>query len=425
MYIKIITLGCSKNSVDSEVILGNLKHRGIQVLKEDDKRSPDILIINTCGFIHDAKQESIDMILDAVELKRQKQISEIWVMGCLIQRYKEELSTEIPEVDAWFGVNDSSEIVDLISKKQYGKLISERVLQTPPHYAYLKIAEGCNRRCSFCAIPLIRGNHISRPIEDVVEEAKMLAKSGVKELILISQDVSFYGLDLYKKRRIAELCEALAKVEGIEWIRLQYLYPHEFPEDLLDVMAQNSKICNYIDIPLQHINTKILKSMKRSTTKEETLELMQKMRTKLPNAAFRTTFIVGYPGETKADFEELVDFVKAMRFERVGVFTYSEEEGTSAAELKDNVSEKQKQERLEKLMEIQQDISAELNQQKIGNTYKVLIDREEAGFYIGRTEFDSPEVDNEVLIPVKNKKMKIGNFYDVEITDADAFDLFG
>lgn len=420
--IKIITLGCSKNTVDSEVLMGNLRSHGYTLLPEDAPQS-DVLLINTCGFIGDAKEQSVDVILQAIALKQKKRLQTLIVMGCLVQRYADDLSKELPEVDAWYGVHDMPKIIQFLSGKQQW-LLSDRVLTTPSHYAYLKIAEGCDRVCSFCAIPLIRGRHISRPMEELVSEAEQLVAQGVKELILISQDLTYYGVDLYKKRVLATLIQKLSVIEGLEWIRLHYLYPHAFPEDLLDEMQSNPKVCKYIDIPLQHISTSVLQSMKRSTTKEQTLDLLSDIRRKLPDASIRTTMIVGYPNETVEAFEELKQFVSDMRFDRMGVFTYSEEEGTSAALLDDLVDEKEKFRRHKELMHIQQTISYQNNQRLLGKTFKVLIDEESDTYYIGRTEFDSPEVDLQVKI-AKIRVLQVGSFYDVKIVKAEEYDLTG
>jgi ribosomal protein S12 methylthiotransferase len=445
--IKLYSLGCSKNTVDSEVINGNLQVNGHEILDEHSNKHPQVVIINTCGFIGDAKEESIQYILQTDHLKKKGRIEKLVVMGCLVQRHKEELEPEFPSVDAWFGVHEMDDLLKILSmdsavstastslsdrndrisdtERSRSVNLHERLLSTPEHYAYLKIAEGCDRSCSFCAIPLIRGKHISRSIEDLVEETKILAGKGVKEIILISQDVTYYGVDLYGSKKIAELAQKISEVDGIEWVRLNYLYPHQFPMDLLDVMAENSKVCEYIDIPFQHVSTRILQSMKRASTKEDTYNLIQTIREKLPNAALRTTLIVGYPGETEEEFEELKTFVQDVRFDRLGVFKYSAEEGTSAFELEDDVSDEVKQERMDEIMEIQQGISLEKNQKKIGKKHYVLTDRFEGEYVIGRTMQDSPEVDNEVLILDEDENVEIGQFYTVEITEADAFDVIG
>ena len=421
--IRLFSLGCSKNTVDSEVILGNLQTAGHEILDEHSNKNPQITIINTCGFIGDAKEESIRYILQAEHLKKKHRTEKLVVMGCLVQRHREELMNEFPAVDAWFGVHEMNELLNFLSENFDALNVHERLLSTPEHYAYLKIAEGCDRSCSFCAIPMIRGKHVSRSMESLVEEAKILANKGVQEIILISQDVTYYGVDLYGSKKIAELTQKISEVEGIQWVRLNYLYPHQFPMDLLDVMAENPKVCEYVDIPFQHVSTRILQSMKRATTKEDTYNLIQTIREKLPNAALRTTLIVGYPGETEEEFEELKTFVTDVKFDRLGVFKYSAEEGTSAFELPDDVSDEVKQERVDEIMEIQQDISLEKNQEKIGKKFYVLTDRFEGEYVVGRTMQDSPEVDNEVLILDEDEVVEIGQFYTVEITEADAFDV--
>lgn len=417
-------MGCSKNLVDSEQLMRQLSDK-YEVIHESEKEDADIIIINTCGFIADAKQESIDTILNFSEAKKTGKIKKVYVMGCLSQRYKKELTAEMPEVDAFYGVNDLSALLQTLEVDLKKQLLGERMLTTPAHYAYLKISEGCNRNCSFCAIPLIRGKNISKPIEDLIAEAEWLVKQGVKELILIAQDLTYYGMDLYKKRKLAELLEKLASIKGLEWIRLHYAYPAAFPMDVLHVMAKYDNICKYLDIPLQHINTDLLTSMKRNIDTAKTKGLVAKMRKLVPGISIRTTLIVGYPGETFAQFEELKRFVAESKFERLGVFTYSPEENTTAYKLKDNVSTKTKEKRLAEIMELQQLISAEINTAKIGKVYKTMIDRTEGDFWVGRTEFDSPEVDNEVLILKKANKLKIGNFYSVKITNAEDYDLLG
>ncbi len=416
-------MGCSKNLVDSEQLMRQLNDK-YEVMHESETDDADIVIINTCGFIADAKQESIETILSYSDSKQKEKPQKVYVMGCLSQRYKDELKKEMPEVDGYFGVNDISELLKTLNVDLKKELLGERLLTTPSHYAYLKIAEGCNRRCSFCAIPLIRGNNISKPIEDLVKEAEWLVSKGVKELILIAQDLTYYGMDIYKKRKLAELLEKLAQIKGLEWIRLHYTYPASFPIDVLKVMAKYDNICKYLDIPLQHINTDILASMKRNIDATKTRELVAKMRKLIPDISIRTTLIVGYPGETFVQFEELKRFVAESRFERLGVFTYSPEENTAAYKLKDNVSAKTKEKRLSEIMELQQLISAEINNAKIGKVYKTIIDRKEGNYWIGRTEFDSPEVDNEVLIS-SDKKLSIGNFYQVKVTHAEDYDLYG
>ncbi len=421
-HINIITLGCSKNLVDSEKIMGQLQYGPFRITHDADGPS-DIVVINTCGFIGDAKEESIDTILQYTEAKKQGLVKEVIVTGCLSQRYKDTLKKEIPEADAWFGVDNPSELFGYLRQK-YSDSNQERMLTTPSHFAYLKIAEGCDRTCSFCAIPLIRGKFISRPVESLVAEAAELARKGVKELLLIAQDLSYYGFDLEKRSMLADLLRELVKLDGIEWIRLHYAYPRNFPTEVIDLMAAEPKICRYLDIPLQHISDPILKSMRRNTDKATTLALIDAFRSKVPDVALRTTLLVGYPGETKEHFEELLEFVKETRFERLGVFTYSPEEGTKAYELKDTVSDKEKQQRADTIMELQQTLSLELNQQKIGQTFRVLIDREEEDYFVGRTEYDSPEVDNEVYV-AKQQGIVTGEFCSVRITSAIDFDLFG
>lgn len=422
--IRVVTLGCAKNTVDSEVLMGQLKLNNIRVLRDGEKGREQSVIINTCGFINDAKEESIETILGFIQAKNAGKLKEVFVMGCLSERFKEPLQKEIPEVDEYFGVRDLSEIVKRMGASYRKELLGERYLTTPNHYAYLKISEGCDRKCSFCAIPGIRGKHISRPVEDILDEARKLADQGVKELLLISQDLTYYGLDLYKKQMLPELITRLSELNAFTWIRLHYLFPTTFPEKLLEVISSHTDVCNYIDIPLQHISDRILKSMNRGVDKAGTYDLMAKFRQHLPEAAIRTAFIVGYPGETEEEFNELKEFVKQMRFDRVGVFTYSHEEDTKAFKLADDVPAEIKQERAAELMEIQQGISLDMNVLKIGKQLKIVIDRTEGEYYIGRTEFDSAEVDNEVLIKCENK-LKIGEFYTVKITDADAFDLYG
>lgn len=423
--LKVVSLGCSKNTVDSEVIVGNVKKAGWTILREESPRQADVVLINTCGFILDAKQESIDAILQEIARRNRRRKGKVFVMGCLVQRHGNELKKEIGDVDAWFGVNNPRQVVDAILQTASQTDPTERVLSTPRHYAYLKVSEGCNRQCAFCAIPLIRGKHISRPMEKIVEEAEKLAGKGVKELILVAQDLTYYGMDIYGSRKIAELVRQLCRINKIHWIRLQYLYPHAFPKDLLEVMRSEPKVCRYVDIPLQHIDSGILKSMLRNTTQEQTLALLADLRKALPEAAFRTTLIVGYPGEDRAAFEKLKDFVRAFRFDRLGVFPYSREEGTPAYALGDTVPEEEKESRAQEIMELQEDISYQLNQERIGNTYEVLIDRQEGEFYVGRTQYDSPEVDNEVLIRVDSASLEPGNFYQVRIVCAEAFDLYG
>ncbi len=423
--INIVTLGCSKNIVDSENFMGHLHVAGLEVVHDSDSNDADIVLINTCGFIHDAKEESIQTILGYPEAKKNGFPKKVYVTGCLIQRYKIELQKAIPEVDGFFGLQEWSEMFSTIGIDLQKDITQERIISTPKHYAYLKVAEGCNRSCSYCAIPLIRGKNISRPIEDLVAEARQLVAQGVKEIILIAQDLTYYGLDIYKKRKLGELLHQLAPIEGLEWIRLHYTYPAQFPDDVLYAMRDYDNICKYIDVPLQHIDTDILHSMNRGIDSEGTIAFVEKVRKIVPDAALRTTFIIGYPGETKAKFEALKKFVEETRFDRLGVFAYSPEEGTPAYGLGNPISEKVKQQRIDEIMDLQQNISLEINQAKIGKTFKVIIDREESDFWIGRTEFDSPEVDNEVLISKQPKKLQIGNFYQVKITDAEMFDLFG
>ncbi len=422
--LNVVTLGCSKNIVDSEALMSQLKS-SFDVTHESTKDDADIVIINTCGFINDAKQESIDTILSYANAKKEGKIKKVYVMGCLSQRYKEELSKEIPEVDGYFGVNDFAPILNELGIDYKKELLGERLLTTPKHYAYLKIAEGCNRKCSFCAIPLIRGNNISRTIESLIEEAEWLVSNGTKEIILIAQDLTYYGMDIYKKRKLAELLEKLAVIKGLEWIRLHYAYPAAFPMNVIDVMKEHPNICKYLDIPLQHISDDILKSMKRNITGAQTKELIRKIRAKVPDIAIRTTLITGYPGETVKEFNDLKKFIIESMFERLGVFAYSPEENTSAYKLKDSIPQKIKQQRLEELMALQQGISADINQARVGNIYKVIIDRKEGEHWIGRTEYDSPEVDNEVLIPINTKGIKQGNFYNIKINKADDYDLYG
>ncbi|MDP2060923.1 MAG: 30S ribosomal protein S12 methylthiotransferase RimO [Flavobacteriaceae bacterium] len=419
--INVVTLGCSKNVYDSEVLMGQLKAGGKDVVHEGEG---NIVVINTCGFINNAKEESINTILEFVSQKEAGTIDKVFVTGCLSERYKPDLQKEIPNVDAYFGTTDLPNLLKALGADYKHELIGERLTTTPKNYAYLKIAEGCDRPCSFCAIPLMRGKHVSQPIEKLVKEAESLAKNGVKELILIAQDLTYYGLDLYKKRNLAELITALAGVDGIEWIRLHYAFPTGFPLDVLDVMKAEPKICNYIDIPLQHIADRVLKSMRRGTTQEKTTQLIKTFREKVPGMAIRTTLIVGYPGETDADFELLKSWVKAMRFERLGCFTYSHEENTHAYLLEDDVPEEIKQQRANEIMEVQSQISWELNQEKIGQVFRCIIDRKEGEYFVGRTEFDSPDVDNEVLVDATLHYVKIGDFVDLRITDATEFDLY-
>ncbi len=419
--INVITLGCSKNVYDSEVLMGQLKANNKDVVHEEEG---NVVVINTCGFIDNAKEQSVNTILDAVKQKEEGIIDKVFVTGCLSERYKPDLQKDIPEVDQYFGTTELPSLLKALGADYKHELVGERVTTTPKNYAYLKIAEGCDRPCSFCAIPLMRGKHRSTPIEDIVTDAKNLAANGVKELILIAQDLTYYGLDLYKKRNLAELLRELVKVEGIEWIRLHYAFPTGFPMDVLDVMNEEPKICNYLDIPLQHISDKILKSMRRGTTQEKTTKLLKEFRAKVPTMAIRTTLIVGYPGETEEDFQILKQWVKDMRFERLGCFTYSHEENTHAYNLEDDVPEDVKQDRANQIMEIQGQISWELNQQHIGKEFKVVIDRKEGGYFVGRTEFDSPDVDNEVLIDAEKHYLKTAEFVTVKITEASDFDLY-
>ncbi|MDH4294677.1 MAG: 30S ribosomal protein S12 methylthiotransferase RimO [Cyclobacteriaceae bacterium] len=423
--INIVTLGCSKNLVDSEVLLTQLRGNGIDAVHESKEDNASVVVINTCGFIDNAKQESIDTILRYVDAKQEGIIDKVYVTGCLSQRYKDDLEKEIPEVDAWFGTRDLSRMLKVLKANYKHELIGERILTNPSHYAYLKISEGCDRPCSFCAIPLMRGGHISRPMEELVLEAKNLARNGVKELLLIAQDSTYYGLDLYKKRNLAELLKNLSDVEGIEWIRLHYAFPTGFPTDALEVMAERNNICKYIDIPLQHGSNRMLKIMRRGTTREKTEQLLQMLRDKVPGIAIRTTMIAGHPGETEQDFEELMDFVEKSRFDRMGVFAYSHEENTHAYSMHDDVSADTKQKRLEDIMELQQGISLDHNMQKIGKTFKVLVDKKEGGNFIGRTESDSPEVDNEVIIESPGNYLRIGDFVTVKVNAASEFDLTG
>jgi ribosomal protein S12 methylthiotransferase len=423
--VSIISLGCSKNTVDSEVLLKQLDAAGFTLLSEENAYNASAIIINTCGFINDAKQESIDTILEFVEEKKKGKVKKVIVMGCLSQRYKDELLNAIPGIDGCFGVNSFQEIMQQFKFDLRNDLLNQRILTTPSHYAYLKIAEGCDRTCSFCAIPSIRGKHVSRTMSSLVEEAEFLADKGVKELILVAQDLTYYGIDIYKKQKLADLLSKLTKIEKVKWIRLHYAYPKGFPMDVLDVIVQHENVCKYLDIPFQHINDELLKSMKRGNNSKQTYALIENIRKKVPGIAIRTSLIVGYPGETKKQFKELCDFVKEMQFDRLGVFTYSHEENTPAFQLKDTVSQKEKEERMLHLMQIQENISFKLNNKKIGKTLKVFIDREEEGVFVGRTEFDSPEIDNEVLIEKTEKQIKRGNFYSVKIKSADSFDLFG
>lgn len=423
--VNIVTLGCSKNLVDSEVMLTQLKGNGINTTHESKKDDANIVVINTCGFIDNAKQESVDTILRYVDAKQEGLVEKVYVTGCLSQRYKDDLEKEIPQVDAFFGTMELPALLKKFKADYKHELLGERITTTSNHYAYLKIAEGCDRPCSFCAIPLMRGGHKSRPIEELVTEAKNLARNGTKELLLIAQDSTYYGLDLYKKRNLAELMKHLSDVEGIDWIRLHYAFPTGFPTDVLDVMAERPNICNYLDIPLQHGSTKMLKMMRRGTTREKTEALLAEMRAKVPDIAIRTTLIAGHPGETEEDFADMVDFVEKSRFDRLGIFTYSHEENTHSFNFEDDVPDEIKQERANHIMQIQEEISNEINQKKIGQTFKVLIDRKESGSFIGRTEHDSPEVDNEVYIDAKKHYLRVGDFANIKVTDATEFDLYG
>lgn len=423
--INVVTLGCSKNIYDSEVLMGQLKANGKNVVHEDENDEGNIVVINTCGFIGKAKEESVDTILHYAQKKEAGEVDKVFVSGCLSERYKPDLEKEIPNVDQYFGTHDLPNLLKVLEADYKHELIGERLTTTPKHYAYLKIAEGCDRPCSFCAIPLMRGKHKSTPIEDIVTEAQKLAENGIKEIMLIAQDLTYYGLDIYKKRALAQLLEALVKVDGIEWIRLHYAFPTGFPMDVLEVMKREPKVCNYLDIPLQHINTEILKSMKRGTTHEKTTKLLKKFREVVPNMAIRTTLIVGYPGETEEKFQELKDWVEEMRFERLGAFEYSHEENTGAYVLEDDVPADVKFRRVNEIMEVQSQISWELNQQKIGKTFRCLFDRKDGQYFYGRTEFDSPDVDNDVLVDATKHYVKLGEFIDVKIYDAGDYDLYG
>ncbi len=423
--VNVVTLGCSKNIFDSEVLMAQLKANQFDVEHESMEDDAEIVIINTCGFIDNAKQESIDTIIRYAEAKAEGLVSKVYVTGCLSERYKDELEKEIPEVDAFFGTRDLPRLLKTLKADYKHELVGERLLTTPSHYAYFKIAEGCDRPCSFCAIPIMRGKHVSTPIDELVNSAKSLAAKGVKELMLIAQDLTYYGLDIYKKRNLAELVDKLSEVEGIEWIRLHYAFPAGFPMDVLDVMSTKSNVCNYLDMPLQHGSTKILQAMRRGITREKTEELVNEIRAKVPNIALRTTLIAGYPGETEEDFQEMFEFVEKMRFDRLGIFSYSHEDNTHAFNFEDDVPANVKKERADKIMELQAGISYELNQLKVGKQFKVLFDRVEGDYFIGRTEFDSPEVDNEVLVLKSEGYLRIGDFATIEITSADHYDLYG
>ncbi|WP_425637715.1 30S ribosomal protein S12 methylthiotransferase RimO [Algoriphagus yeomjeoni] len=423
--VNIVTMGCSKNLVDSEVLLTQLRGNGINATHESGTDDNNIIIINTCGFIDNAKQESIDTILQYVDAKEQGLVDKVYVTGCLSQRYKDDLEKEIPQVDAFFGTRDLPAILKKFKADYKHELVGERLLTHSSHYAYMKISEGCDRPCSFCAIPIMRGGHISRPIEELVKEAEHKAAGGTKELLLIAQDSTYYGLDIYKKRNLAELMLRLSDVNGIDWIRLHYAYPTGFPMDVIEVMKERENICNYLDIPLQHGSTDVLKAMRRGTTREKQENLIHNIRDILPDIAIRTTLIAGHPGEGEKEYQEMVDFVERMKFERLGVFTYSHEENTHAYSMEDNIPQEVKQERANNLMEIQEQISFELNQKKIGKSFKVLIDKKEGGHFVGRTEYDSVEVDNEVLIDASKYYCRVGDFVNVKVTEATEFDLYG
>jgi len=424
--VNVVTLGCSKNTFDSEVLMAQLKGNNFEVEHEAKQDDSEIVIINTCGFIDNAKQESIDTILRYAEAKKEGQVDKVYVTGCLSQRYKDDLEKEMPEIDGFFGTRDLPRLLKTLKADYKKELVGERLLTTPAHYAYFKIAEGCDRPCSFCAIPIMRGKHVSTPIEDLINSAKKLAANGTKELILIAQDLTYYGLDIYKKRNLAELIENLAQINGIEWIRLHYAYPSGFPMDVLDVMNKYDNVCLYLDMPVQHGSTNMLKAMRRGITREKTTQLIKDIRAEVPNIGIRTSLIVGYPGETETDFQEMLDWVEEMRFDRLGVFQYSHEENTHAYNFDDDVTAEVKNQRAEEIMELQSGISYELNQDKIGKTFKVLFDRIEGDYFIGRTEYDSPDVDNEVLVKKDdNTYLSIGDFANIKITSADHYDLYG
>jgi len=425
LRVDIINLGCSKNLVDSEKLLSQLRAQGISTRLDPVHVNADVLIINTCGFILDAKEESVNTILDAIEAKKNGRISRVFAMGCLVQRYRNELVAEMPEVDAWFGVDQMAEIVSALKLTYNPEILNQREISTPKHYAYLKISEGCNRKCSFCAIPSIRGRHISRSMEDILEETAYLADHGTREILLIAQDLSYYGRDLYRKSMLVPLLERMVRIDRIRWIRLHYAYPESFPQGLADLMAREDKICKYLDIPFQHISDKMLKLMNRGYSQEDTLRIIHEIRTKVPGAAIRTSLIVGHPGETGKEFEELLEFVKDSRFERLGVFTYSPEEGTRSGDAyPDDVPEPVKQERFARIMEAQRIISSEINANRLGNTVEVVIDRKDGEFYIGRSQYDSPEVDQEILVTSRGKKLRTGCFYETTITGSDEYDLY-
>lgn len=423
--VNVVTLGCSKNLYDSEVLMSQLKANNFEVEHDSEKDESNIVIINTCGFIDNAKQESIDTILRYADAKKDGTIDKLYVTGCLSERYKPELEKEIPLVDSYFGTRELPKLLKTLKADYKSELVGERILTTPSHYAYMKIAEGCDRPCSFCAIPLMRGKHDSKTIESIVQEAKALAKKGTKELLLIAQDLTYYGIDIYGKRQLPELLRHLSDVEGIDWIRLHYAYPSGFPMEVLDVMNEKSNICNYLDMPLQHITDNMLKSMRRGITKQKTIDIVNQIRDKVPNITMRTTLIAGYPGETESDFNEMYQWVEETKFDRLGIFTYSHEENTHAFKLKDDVPEETKMQRAQDVMELQQNISFDLNQNKVGETFKVLFDKKENNYFVGRTESDSPEVDNEVLVDASNTFVRIGDFANVKIDTADNFDLFG
>ena len=423
--INVITLGCSKNLYDSEVLMGQLKANKIAVEHQSEKDDSNIVVVNTCGFIDNAKEESVNTILEQIRRKENGDIEKLFVTGCLSERYKPDLEKEMPNVDEFFGTRDLPRLLKSLGADYKHELVGERLTTTPTHYAYLKISEGCDRKCSFCAIPLMRGGHKTTPIEDLVLEAEKLAAKGVKELILIAQDLTYYGLDLYKERKLAELMTKLSEVEGIEWIRIHYAFPTSFPVDVLEVIKNNPKICTYLDIPLQHVSDNLLKSMRRGTTMKKTMDLIKKFREDVPGITIRTSLIVGYPGETETEFQELLDFVQHSKFDRLGVFTYSHEENTHAYNLVDDVPQEVKHQRAEDVMDLQSSISYDMNQERVGKTYKVLFDRKEGDFFIGRTEFDSPDVDNEVIINAKDFYVRIGDFANIKITKADHYDLYG
>ncbi|MGB0837317.1 MAG: 30S ribosomal protein S12 methylthiotransferase RimO [Flavobacteriaceae bacterium] len=423
--INVVTLGCSKNVYDSEVLMGQLKANEMDVVHEDENDEGNIVVINTCGFIGKAKEESVNMILHYAQKKEAGLVDKVFVTGCLSERYKPDLEKEIPDVDQFFGTHDLPILLKALEADYKHELVGERLTTTPKHYAYMKIAEGCDRPCSFCAIPLMRGGHKSTPIEDLVTEAEKLAAKGIKELILIAQDLTYYGLDLYKKRALADLLKELVKVEGIEWIRLHYAFPTGFPVDVLEVMRNEEKVCNYLDIPLQHINDEVLKSMRRGTNHKKTTDLIHKFREEVPNMAIRTTLICGYPGETEEQFQEMKKWVQEMRFDRLGAFAYSHEENTHAYELEDNVPEDVKEARVAEIMDVQGQISFELNQERVGKTFKVLFDRKDGNYFVGRTEFDSPDVDNEVLVDARDHYIRVGEFAQIKITEAGDYDLYG